>query len=99
MIIPIGQQFQMLLQMDLHVDRMVKVDIVSAVASLGVAIGAALMGAGPPPRLRLPDTRHRYLRALCRAGAGATTGRSCGCDVLIWTATSALACTKWASGW
>jgi O-antigen/teichoic acid export membrane protein len=46
-IIPIGQQFQMLLQMDLHVDRMVKVDIVSAVASLGVAIGAALAGAGP----------------------------------------------------
>jgi O-antigen/teichoic acid export membrane protein len=46
-IIPIGQQFQMLLQMDLRVDRMVKVDIVSAVASLGVAIGAALAGAGP----------------------------------------------------
>jgi len=46
-IIPIGQQFQMLLQMDLHVDRIVKVDIVSAVASLIVAIGAALAGAGP----------------------------------------------------
>jgi O-antigen/teichoic acid export membrane protein len=45
-IIPIGQQFQMLLQMDLRVDRLVKVDIVSAVVSLGVAIGAALAGAG-----------------------------------------------------
>jgi O-antigen/teichoic acid export membrane protein len=46
-IIPIGQQFQMLLQMDLHVDRMVKVDIVAAVCSLIVAITAAVMGAGP----------------------------------------------------
>ncbi len=46
LIIPIGQQFQMLLQMDLHVDRLVKVDIVAAVVSLAVGIGSALAGEG-----------------------------------------------------
>jgi len=45
-IIPIGQQFQMLLQMDMRVDRLVKVDIASAVVALLVAVGAALAGAG-----------------------------------------------------
>lgn len=45
-IIPIGQQFQMLLQMDLRIDRLVKVDIVSAFVSLVVAVSAALAGAG-----------------------------------------------------
>jgi lipopolysaccharide exporter len=45
-IIPIGQQFQMLLQMDLKVERLVKVDVASAIVALVVAIGAALAGAG-----------------------------------------------------
>ena len=45
-IIPIGQQFQMLLQMELHVDRLVKVDVVAGVVALLVAVGAALAGAG-----------------------------------------------------
>jgi O-antigen/teichoic acid export membrane protein len=45
-IVPIGQQFQMLLQMDLHVDRLVKVDMASALLSLCVAVGAAVAGAG-----------------------------------------------------
>ena len=46
-IIPIGQQFQMILQMDLQVERLVKVDVASAVIALLVAVGAALAGAGP----------------------------------------------------
>lgn len=45
-IIPVGQQFQMLLQMELHVDRLVKVDIVAGVVALLVAVGAAAAGAG-----------------------------------------------------
>lgn len=45
-IIPIGQQFQMILQMDLQVERLVKVDVASAVVALLVAVGAALAGAG-----------------------------------------------------
>jgi O-antigen/teichoic acid export membrane protein len=45
-IVPIGQQFQMILQMDLHVERLVKVDVASAVIALLVAVGAALAGAG-----------------------------------------------------
>jgi lipopolysaccharide exporter len=45
-IIPIGQQFQMLLQMELHVDRLVKVDVAAGVVALAVAVGAAAAGAG-----------------------------------------------------
>jgi lipopolysaccharide exporter len=45
-IIPIGQQFQMLLQMDLHVDRLVKVDVAAGVVALIVAVGSAAAGAG-----------------------------------------------------
>jgi O-antigen/teichoic acid export membrane protein len=45
-IIPIGQQFQMLLQMDMQVPRLVKVDMLSAAVSLVVAVGAAVAGAG-----------------------------------------------------
>lgn len=45
-VIPIGQQFQMLLQMDLHVERLVKVDISGAVVGFVVAVGCAIGGAG-----------------------------------------------------
>jgi len=45
-IIPIGQQFQMILQMDLHVERLVKVDVASAFIALLVGVGAAYAGAG-----------------------------------------------------
>ena len=45
-LIPIGQQFQMLLQMDLHVSRLVKVDMLAAAVSLVVAVGSTVAGAG-----------------------------------------------------
>ncbi|HUK95775.1 MAG TPA: MOP flippase family protein [Gaiellaceae bacterium] len=45
-IIPIGQQFQMILQLEMRVDRLVQVDMLSAAVSLVVAVGAAVAGAG-----------------------------------------------------
>jgi O-antigen/teichoic acid export membrane protein len=45
-VIPIGQQFQMLSQMEMRVDRIVKVDMISAVAALVVAVVSAVSGAG-----------------------------------------------------
>jgi O-antigen/teichoic acid export membrane protein len=45
-IIPVGQQFQMLLQKELQVPRLVRVDIAAAVVGLVVGVSSALAGAG-----------------------------------------------------
>jgi O-antigen/teichoic acid export membrane protein len=55
-IIPIGQQFQMLLQMDLHVDRLVKVDVASAVVALLVAVFFGVTGSASWPHGWLEST-------------------------------------------
>ena len=97
-IIPIGQQFQMLLQMDLQVERLVKVDVASAVIALLVAVGAALAGAGPLALVFGYLARAGVTSLLFATGAGSTRGRRSGCAAAISTATSASACTRWASG-
>ena len=56
-IIPIGQQFQMLLQMDLQVERLVKVDVASAVVRApGRRRGCARRG-GPARAASLATSR------------------------------------------
>jgi len=45
-IIPVGQQFQMLLQKNLRFRRLGGIEIVAAIVGLGVSVGSALAGAG-----------------------------------------------------
>jgi O-antigen/teichoic acid export membrane protein len=45
-IIPVGQQFQMLLQKELQVPRLVRVDVAAAIVGVVVGVGSALAGAG-----------------------------------------------------
>lgn len=46
LIIPIGQQFQILLQKELRFERLAKIEMLSAIASMAVAIVAARQGYG-----------------------------------------------------
>lgn len=74
LIVPIGQQFQMLLQKELRFDRMAVVDMATALGATAVAIGAAIRGAGVYS-LVLGHLTSSALRSILLVGYGLKTWR------------------------